>query len=201
MGTVHVLRARAPETPPLEEVGDAVWVALAQKGDRRAQEVLFRRHVRRMARLAQRILSASPDEADDLLQDVFIRAFTSLRDLRSPEAFGGWLGSILVRTASKRLRRQKLMRALGLLRRESINLDELPRPTLGADRALELKELYSRIEAFPTEERVALTLRRVEGMEASEIAEHMGKSVSTVKRRLRSAEARMAGLAKKGFGA
>lgn len=200
MGTVHLLRTKAPELPLREEVGDSVWVALAQGGDRRAQEILFRRHVSRLARLAQRILSGSPDDVDDLLQDVFIQAFSNLKDLRTPEAFGGWLGSILVRTASKRLRRQKLMRTLGLIRREPVQLDELSRPSLGADQALLLKEVYAEVHAFPVEERVALTLKRVEGMEASEIAQHMGKSVSTIKRRLRRAEARMAALSKKGFG-
>jgi RNA polymerase sigma factor (sigma-70 family) len=201
MGTVHLLRVREPEPPPRDEVGDAYWVVLAQGGDRRAQEVLFRRHVVRIARLAHRILSSSPDDVDDLVQDVFIQAFSSLGGLRTPEAFGGWLGAILVRTASKRLRRQKLMRALGLLRREPIQMDELPRSAaLSADRALELKALYAHLQAFPVEERIVLTLRRVEGMDAAEIAAHLGKSVSTVKRRLRRAEARMTLLSKKGFG-
>ncbi|HEV8246414.1 MAG TPA: sigma-70 region 4 domain-containing protein, partial [Polyangiaceae bacterium] len=56
---------------------------------------------------------------------------------------------------------------------------------------VELKAVYSLLENLPAEERIALVLRRVESMEIAQIAEYMGLSISTVKRRLASAEGRL----------
>ena len=56
------------------------------------------------------------------------------------------------------------------------------------DVALELRSVYETVRDLPAEERIALVLRRVEGLELTEIAETMGFSLATVKRRLASAE-------------
>ena len=136
-------------------------------------------------------MASSPSDVDDLLQDVFLTAFLKLDELKEPRAFGGWVGAIVVRTASKRLRRQRLRERLGLARREEVDLSDFALPHHGSDTLLELRRIYGRLERFPTEERIALLLRRVEGMELTEIAETTGASVSTVKRRLRKADERV----------
>ena len=59
------------------------------------------------------------------------------------------------------------------------------------DVATELRAVYGLLEKLPVEERIALVLRRVERLEIPEIAEQMGLSVSTVKRRLNAAEERL----------
>ena len=59
------------------------------------------------------------------------------------------------------------------------------------DIAAELRAVYALLESLPIEERIALVLRRVERLEIPEIAEQMSLSVSTVKRRLNAAEARL----------
>lgn len=140
--------------------------------------------------LSQRIL-ASRDEADDLAQDVFIHAFTRLDSLENPQAFSAWIASMTVRMASKRLRRRRLLMRLGLWRNEPIDLDQTVSRTAPADIAAELRVVYGMLERLSPEERVALLLRRVEGLELAEIAEQMGLSLATVKRRLSAAEARL----------
>jgi DNA-directed RNA polymerase specialized sigma24 family protein len=73
-----------------------------------------------------------------------------------------------------------------------LNWDGIVSPGAPPDVAAELRALYAAIERFPAEERIALILRRVEGFALRQIAEHMNSSESTLKRRLRAAEARLA---------
>ncbi|MFO7179153.1 MAG: sigma-70 family RNA polymerase sigma factor [Pseudomonadota bacterium] len=169
---------------------DAALVVAARAGERWAQEALFRRHARLVIGLAQRLLPRSAD-AEDLVQDAFVHAFRHLDTLKNPQAFASWIASIAVRTASKRVRRHRLLTRLGLQRKEPIDLDGLVAAGAPADVASELVGIYSLLDRLPAEQRIALVLRRVEGMELSEIAEHMGLSLATVKRRLAVAEERL----------
>jgi RNA polymerase sigma-70 factor (ECF subfamily) len=169
---------------------DAALVVAARAGERWAQEALFQRHCRLVIALSQRLLPHSAD-ADDLVQDAFVYAFHRLASLQNPQAFAAWIASIVVRTASKRLRRQRLLTRLGLQRNEPIDLDAIVSPSAPPEVVSELKGVYALLDRLPTEQRIALVLRRVEGMELSEIATAMKLSLATVKRRLVLAEARL----------
>jgi len=169
---------------------DAALVVAARAGDAWAREALFRRYARLAAGLAHRILPFD-SEVDDLVQDSFLYAFERLGTLTNPQAFQSWLSSIVVRTAGKRLRRRRLQVRLGLRTNQPIDLDEVVSRTAPPDIAAELRAVYGIVERLPVEERVALILRRVERLEIPEIALQMSLSVSTVKRRLSAAEARL----------
>lgn len=169
---------------------DAALVVAARAGERWAQEALFQRHCRLVIALSQRLLPHSAD-ADDLVQDAFVYAFHRLDSLQNPQAFAAWIASIVVRTASKRLRRQRLLTRLGLQRNEPVDLDTVVSPSAPPEVVSELKAVYSLLDRLPAEQRVALVLRRVEGMELAEIATAMKLSLATVKRRLVLAEARL----------
>jgi RNA polymerase sigma-70 factor, ECF subfamily len=169
---------------------DAALVLAARAGEPWAREALFRRHARLALGLAFRIMPYDAD-IDDLVQDSFLYAFERLEKLSNPQAFQAWLCSIVVRTAGKRLRRRKLQVRLGLRSQKPVDVDEVISRSAPPDVAAELRSVYSLLETLPVEERVALVLRRVERLEIPEIAEQMGLSVSTVKRRLHAAEARL----------
>jgi RNA polymerase sigma-70 factor (ECF subfamily) len=162
----------------------------AVAGERWAQEALYRRHARLVNGLAFRLLANRAD-ADDLSQDVFVQAFQSLPRLQNRDAFASWLCSIVVRTAHKRIRRHRLMARLGLRRSEPVDLDALTGRNVPPDVQAELRKLYGIVGGLDAEARIALVLRRVEGMSIGEIAEHLGKSMATVKRRLAAAEAEL----------
>ena len=170
---------------------DAAVVIAARGGEAWAQEALFQRYARMVIALAQRMLVDRQD-ADDLVQDVFVFALDRLATLENPQAFASWIASIVVRTASKRLRRRHLLTRLGLHRAVPVDLDALVAPSAPQDIAAELRAVYGMLDRLPAEERVALVLRRIEGKEIAEIAKCMDISVATVKRRLSSAEARLA---------
>jgi RNA polymerase sigma-70 factor, ECF subfamily len=169
---------------------DAALVVAARAGESWAQEALFVRHGKYALGLSHRLL-AHAEEAEDLAQDAFVQAFTRLGSLKNPQAFAAWLGRIVVHTAHKRLRRRRLLARLGLAHAEPIDPDALVSPNAPADVASDLKRLYAVLNGLSAQERIALVLRRVEGMELSEIAEQMDVSLATVKRRLAAAEGRM----------
>lgn len=174
---------------------DAALVEAARAGDAAARQSLFKRHAERVNQLALR-LAPRPDEADDIVQDAFVQALDQLGRLREPRAFADWLRTIVVCTAAKRLRRHRLRVRLGLVRHEPIEFAELKAETAPPTIVAELRELYELLDRLPTQARVALVLRRIEGMTVQEIAKHMNTSVSTVKRRIREADASLSELRK-----
>jgi RNA polymerase sigma-70 factor (ECF subfamily) len=170
---------------------DAALVVAARAGETWAQEALFVRHAGRAIGLAQRMLG-SRDDADDVVQDAFIRALSHLEKLDNPQAFAAWLTSLVIHTAQKRLRRQRLFERLGLRASEPIEPDALIAHNAPPEVVSELRAIYTAIARLAAEERVALVLRRIEGMDLAAIAQHMHLSLATVKRRLKSAELNLA---------
>jgi len=166
---------------------DAALVVAARAGETWAQEALFRRHARMALGLAHRLLPQD-NEVDDLVQDCFVSALKRLSSLDNPQAFAAWLGSIVVRAVGKRLRRRRLLSRLGLRVPEEIDPEAIAAPSVPGDVAVELRRVYAVVAGLPAQARVALILRRVDGLEVPEIARRMGVGLSTVKRRLKLAE-------------
>ena len=150
-----------PATPSAKVLTDAALVQAALNGESWAQAALFQRHVRAVIGLAHRLVP-HPSEVDDLVQDTFVYALNRLDSLKNPQAFASWIYSIVVRTASKRLRRQRLLVRLGLRTATPIDLDQVVSKQASPEVASELALVYGRLEALPAEQRVALVLRRVE---------------------------------------
>src|SRR5262245_18060363 len=88
-----------------EHEPDSALVALAQRGDRDAVEGIMRRHNRRLFRSAHAILRNEAD-AEDAMQDVYIRAFGALYRLDEPEHLGTWLTRIVVNESLRRRERR-----------------------------------------------------------------------------------------------
>ncbi|MFW5926080.1 MAG: RNA polymerase sigma factor [Myxococcota bacterium] len=180
-----------------EAPSDAELVCAAREGVEWAQEGLFRRYVGMADRLAFR-LAPRDHEADDIVQDAFTEAFHRLDCLQEPAAFGGWLRTIVVRTAARAIRRERLRRRLGLSTAAPVDPADLVGQATPPDLAVELRGMYARIGALPAQARVALILRRVEGRTIPEAAKEMGVSEGTVKRRLRQAERALRDAVRKG---
>lgn len=166
---------------------DAALVIAARAGEAWAQEALFRRYSRMVNGLAFRIMGRDGD-VDDLVQDSFLEALRNLDRLDNPQAFASWIGSIVVRTAGKRLRRRSLLNRLGLRRATPIDADTILSRDAPPDVRAELARIYASLNGMHHEARTALVLHRVEGMSLPEAAAAMGISLSTIKRRIQSAE-------------
>jgi len=185
------MAVRARETQSGAGPSDAALVLSAAAGERWAQEALYRRYARLVNGLAFRLMP-NPADSSDLAQDAFVEAFRNLHRLQNHQAFAAWLRSIVIRIAHKRVRRQRLMARLGLRRQEAVDLDTVVSRAAPPDVRAELRAIYGILGELAVEDRTAVILRRVEGMAIGEIAEHMGRSLATVKRRLASAEAHLA---------
>jgi RNA polymerase sigma-70 factor (ECF subfamily) len=144
----------------------AALVCAAQDGDRAAFGSLYERY----ARMVHGILLAHVGfaDAEDLVQDVFIRAMQQLRSLRDPAAFGGWLATIARRAATDLHRRQKTARATRD-RSEAAGPDQ------------ESVSILAELQKLPKAYRETLVLRLVEGMSGPEIALRTGLAPDSVR--------------------
>ena len=166
---------------------DAALVVAARANEPWAKEALFRRYANLVNGLGYRLLGRD-SELDDLVQDTFTEAWQALPRLQNPQAFASWIASIVVRTAHKMLRRRRLAARLGLRRNEHIHLESLVSPSAPPDARSELMAIYKVVESLPSQTRLAFILRRVEGLPLDEIANLLGTSLATVKRRIAEAE-------------
>ena len=173
-----------PALPQLRVIdgGDASAPAI----DVTSFDEVFRAHAGFVASVALRVLGR-PSEVDDLVQDVFVRVLHRLDRLRDPSALRGWLAVITARLARRRLRtrRMKLWFGMGGDHDYVELADTAASPQ---DRAL-LGELYRALDRLPVRERLAWTLRHVEGVELARIAEACDCSLATAKRSITAAEA------------
>jgi RNA polymerase sigma-70 factor (ECF subfamily) len=130
-------------------------------------------------RLLERALGPS-GEAEDLTQDVFLRAFSNLPSLRDVDALRSFIYSVALRTLRWELRRKRVRRILRLS-----NTGQLPeQPVRGVDSEARqiLARFYGVLERLRVNDRTAFVLRHMEGQKLDEIAHTMGVSLATVKR-------------------
>lgn len=173
-----------------DPIPDGALVTAARSGQAWAQEALFKRYAPVALGQAWRLIPT--EDPEDVAQEALIRALTRLDRLDAPQAFAAWLGTIVVRLAMSRLRKRRMLQRLGLRSEtQPVDVESFIAGSASADTRSELREVYHWLESFPAEERVALILQRVEGLELTEIAERMDRSVATVKRRLSAASARL----------
>ena len=175
--------------PGLES--DADLVEALQRGDGAAPGRLYDRYAASVHGMVYRLLGRE-SELEDLVQDIFLYALFSIKKLREPSALKGWLLGIAAGKARSHIRRRWRQRWLRFLPQEE--LCEFP---ADSDPHLELlEEVYSVLDQLPPEERIALVLRRIEGLSLHEAAQTSGMSLSTFKRRLARAESRFEARAK-----
>ncbi len=172
----------------LAELPDEGLVALARSGETRAAEQLYRRHAPFAINLATRI-AGSTNDVEDVVHDAFIKAFDNLGSLRTPKAFRGWLGSIVVYAMRSRLRRGRFMRLFGLGRGgDPIDIEHLASDSASPRARAELAQVYALLRTLAVDDRIAWTLRVVEGHELKTAAELAGCSLATIKRRIGRAQ-------------
>jgi RNA polymerase sigma-70 factor (ECF subfamily) len=172
----------------LGDLPDAQLVVLSAEGNMQAFEVLYRRHATFAIHLATRI-EGSPRDVEDIVHDAFIRAFERLRDLSDKSAFRGWLGSIVVHAVRSRMRRARLLNVLGLGRSsEPVDLDAIASSDASPHVRAQLAQIYALLRTLSADDRIAWTLRYIEGHELEAVANLTRCSLATVKRRILRAQ-------------
>jgi RNA polymerase sigma-70 factor, ECF subfamily len=187
---------RQLKTPQAIEAGsgDAELVARALARDEAAVRAILKANNRRLYRLARGILRDDA-EAEDVVQETYVRAFTHLSDFRGASSLGTWLSRIAMNEALGRLRRA----------RPSVELDQLPHGALEAqiiqfpltsatddpEKSMAQREIRHVVEGaideLPGAFRLVFIARVLEGLSVEETAETLELKPETVKTRLHRA--------------
>jgi RNA polymerase sigma-70 factor (ECF subfamily) len=159
---------------------EAADAALAVAGDGHAFERLYRTHVARIHSLARRMIG--PDGADDVTQDVFVRAWTKLATFRGEAAFGTWLHRVAINVILAR--RSTLGTERGRYDSSEDALETVSGRATGPELSLDFEEALSRL---PDGAREVFVLHDVEGYKHEEIATMLGIVPGTSKSQLHHA--------------
>jgi len=149
---------------------------------------LFQRFSPYVARIGLRLLGRNED-VDDLVQEVFLAAFKQRDQLRDVGAAKGWLAVVAVRTARRQLRRRRVRQFVGL--DSGAPPLELQDQTLSPHERALLARVYEILDHVSVDDRLAWTLRHVEGEKLDKVAERCGCSLATAKRRIVAAHAQL----------
>ena len=190
-----MLTAPAPQTAR-PGTADAELVARALARDEMAVRAIIKANNRRLYRLARGILR-NDGEAEDVVQETYVRAFTHLGEFRSESSLSTWLSRIAMNEALGRLRRE----------RPGVELSSLPQGTLEAqiiqfplasavddpEKSMAQREIQHVVEGaideLPEPFRIVFITRVLEGMNVEETAEILDLKPETVKTRLHRARA------------
>ena len=169
----------APTLPPSAtdsaagmDSAERIMVMAALAGDDEAFETVIRTYSRRVYVVAYAIVQ-DVSEAEDIVQDTFLKAHRQRRSLRDPEKFPAWLLTVTRNAARDRLRRRRPQAG-------AETFDTLVDPAVTPGSALEQEErqthLRRALATLPEEHRTALTLRYLEGLDYRAIESAMGLS-------------------------
>lgn len=181
---------RPTQPVPIQQaVTDGKLASAAVAGDKQAFESLAARHWERIFRLVYYRVNSRPD-AEDLTQEVFIKALRKLKKLKEPDKFGSWLSTIAVNSARDFHRKRKFLVFLGGSD-EAVEIAGQPEETKTdptALKKLEKKEFWLLVRGFtntlPVSEKEVFMLRFMDQLSLVEIARVLGRSQSTIKTHL-----------------
>ena len=179
----------------LEALGERELVQLARAGVGSAFRAIIQRNNRRLFRVARSILK-DDSEAEDVVQEVYARAFEHISEFRGDSTLATWLIRIAINEAQGRLRRQRPAVDLAMIESEQKGMSEVISFPLASSNAdpervaaqREVRRLMERaIDELPDAFRVVFVMRLVEEMSVEETASFLGLREETVKTRLHRA--------------
>ncbi len=164
---------------------DAALVELLRSGDPGAPARLFDTYGRYVERLLVRVLGPDPD-IEDLLHEVFAEALGNIDKLRDPARLKGWLTRMTVYIARGMLRRRRRQGWLSFAPEE--DLPDRPSPSTPPEARDLLKRVFAVLQRLRPNQRIAFSLRYIEGMTLPEAADASGVSLATFKRWLKASD-------------
>jgi RNA polymerase sigma-70 factor (ECF subfamily) len=180
-----------PGEPPAEIHPDVALVERAKAGDQAAFEILVKQYERQIFRTALHI-TQNREDAEDITQDVFVKAYTKLDQFQGNSKFSTWLVRIAVNESLMRLRKRKTSRTVSM--DQDVETDEgsiprdfaewRPNPEQNFSQSELAEILRKTIAGLPAGFRTVFTLRDIENLSTEETAEALGLSVPAVKSRL-----------------
>lgn len=166
-----VSEATAVMAPTDRDLADRV----VRDGDEAAFRTLYRRYTPGLYRFALRLLGGNEMEAEEMVQQTWVKAVEGLGSFRWEAAFGTWLRGIELNCCRATFRRKDF---------RWLSLDEHSEPTAAVDRPHERIDLESALARLPTGYRTVVVLHDVEGFTHEEIGDRLGISANTSKSQL-----------------
>jgi RNA polymerase sigma-70 factor (ECF subfamily) len=163
-----------PQAMVAEAPDEAALARRARDGDREAFDALMRAHLPAIRALALRWVG-DPDEAADLCQQAFVRAFRSMPRFRGDASFRTWLYRIAIRLAAD------AARARGRTERLEGQGDRLEAPRRESELPQDLARLRAAIARLPARQRAVVELRTFEAMSVREVARVLGTTALAVR--------------------
>jgi RNA polymerase sigma-70 factor (ECF subfamily) len=170
--------------------GDRDLAARCLAGDREAFEALYRQHVGRLYNLAWR-MSGSGEDADDLVQDIFLQAYRKLGSYKGESSLGTWLYRLAVNLCLDRLRSKagKMEKVTDSIDEE--DADPVISPGSPVDLNITRMDLEKAIGTLPPSYHAAFVLHDVEGYQHDEIARMLDISEGSSKSLLHKARLKL----------
>lgn len=184
-------RVRATVEPSSASTADDDDSALARRlieGQPEAALVAWRRFHRSVENLLRRMLGSGTD-VQDLTQEVFLRFFTKVRKLEKVESVRPFVLAISVRRAQEEIKKRRVRRWFAPLVKELMS--PLPHTAMDPDARQTIVHFYRALDQLSATDRSIYLLRYVEELEHAQISDVLGLSISTVRRRIERAAARM----------
>jgi RNA polymerase sigma-70 factor, ECF subfamily len=185
-------QAQAPQIAP-GSTSDTELVRRALRRDEAAVRAIITANNRRLYRLARGILR-NDGEAEDVVQETYVRAFTHLEDFRGNSSLATWLARIAMNEALGRLRRRRPGVEWSSLPEGTLEAQVIQFPLASADdpeKSMAQREIQHVVEhaidELPEAFRLVFITRVIEGMNVEETAEILGLKPETVKTRLHRA--------------
>lgn len=161
--------------PPEQE-----WIARARAGDRAAFDELVRLHFQAVNSFLLRIANQRED-AEDLAQETFVRAHSSLADYRGDARFSTWLLRIAWHLAQDEQRRNARRGRMEALDSATESVDRAPAPPESSAQREIIEHIRAAVLELPLRLRAVLVLRSIEGREYDEIARIVGVRPATAR--------------------
>lgn len=180
IGSTRIGTRAIPKSTPraaLADMKDNQLIDLTLKGQTQAFEELVKRHQRQIYALALKMLK-NPDDASDVAQDVFLKAYEVLGTFQKKSSFHTWLYRITVNFCINHLRRDKGKYHVEL---EHYHAVQEPKALDRMDLMEVEEELNNAIQQLPEKQQTTVMLRACEGLPYKEIAKILDCSIGTVK--------------------
>lgn len=186
---LRLVSERAQGSPERRSLTDPELVRALRAGDSDAPGALWERYSPAVRRLLARTLGPSI-EIEDLTQEIFLRVFVRLPTLRDPSALRPFTLSVAGNVLKWELRRRWISRRVRLS--ETGTLPDVEGKSDDIEARDALRRCYAIFDKLTAEERIAFSVRYMEGMTAEEVAATLSVSVSTAKRWINRAAAKIA---------
>src|SRR6201997_2320330 len=195
-GSLPVKTSKAETQSQAPDMPEAEAIRLAQQGDERGFERIYRLHSQRVYALCLRMMRGNAAEAEDLTQESFMQLFRKIGTFRGEAAFSTWLHRLAFNIVLMRLRRRTY---------QVLSLDEMLEPgekTAGLEKyvascdlrlcgTIDRMDLERALEQLPPDYKAVFILHDVQGYEHNEIAAIRGCSLGNSKSQLHKARARL----------